>query len=58
MPSKIKVIGVRVTPEQQTQLQNYSEGSGVSQSTLIRVAIRRLLKELDKANSDKVIFDL
>jgi hypothetical protein len=58
MPAKIKVIGVRVTPEQQTKLKGHSEDTGVSQSTLIRVAIRRLLAELEKANSDRVIFDL
>jgi hypothetical protein len=57
--NKDKVIGVRVTPEQQASLKEYSQTTQVSQSTLIRIAIRRLLSELDKTkNPDKVFFEL
>lgn len=47
--TKGKVIGVRICEEQQKQLQRLSNKTEVSQSTLIRVALRRFFREMEKS---------
>ena len=48
--NKDKVVGVRLSPDFQKKLQDLSTKSELSQSSLIRVALRRMFEELKKKN--------
>lgn len=45
--NKEKVVGVRLSPQYQEKLQKISKISELSQSSLIRVALRRFFKEIE-----------
>ncbi len=47
--AKGKVVGVRVDETQQKELQKLAEKAQVSQSTLIRVALRRFFREMENS---------